>query len=214
MLFIVESILERKEDSVLVKWEGYKSPTWEPLSNMPVFIQHFVDKKGGGKIPDPVVKHKKNVDGNIHVMLEWLTETGEKDIMWQKVAETEDDIFKCDTRKDKDKRICRHSFGINIACWPCGVVVMFKELFGSEGASQVYAQVTEWMATLPDGKLRKLKWLLYDDMCHLGEEPTVCFIIAYAFKLQGHFLRERKTFRIPLEDFLPLKIWRLISCIY
>ena len=26
----------------------------------------------------------------------------------------------------QDKRLCRHSFGINIACWPCGVIVMFK----------------------------------------------------------------------------------------
>jgi hypothetical protein len=28
---------ERKAESVLVKWEGYKKPTWEPLSNMPDF---------------------------------------------------------------------------------------------------------------------------------------------------------------------------------
>ena len=45
---------------------------------------------------------------------------------------------------------------------------VIQELFGSESASQVYAQITEWMATLPRDKLRKVKWLLYDDMCHLG----------------------------------------------
>ena len=129
ILFIIESLLEQKEDSVLVKWEGYKTPTWEPVSNMPVFIKHFLEKNGCGNIPDPVVKHKKTVDGNVHVMLEWRTDAGEKDVMWQKVKVNEEDVFKCDTKKDKDKRICRPSFGINIACWPCGVVVMFKVMY-------------------------------------------------------------------------------------
>ena len=126
MLFIIESILEQKGDSILVKWEGYKHPTWEPFANMPEFVKHFVENSGPGKIPDPVVKHQKTVDGNTYVMLEWRTDTGEKDVVWKKVDKTEESTFKCDTKKDKDKRICRHSFGINIACWPCGVVVMFK----------------------------------------------------------------------------------------
>ena len=127
MLFVIEAILEQKEDLVLVKWLGYANPTWKPFGNMPEFVQHFLDKNGCGKIPDPVIKHKKAVDGNTHVMLEWRTEAGEKDVTWQKVGATdEEEVFKCDTKKDKDKRICRHSFGINIACWPCGIVVMFK----------------------------------------------------------------------------------------
>ena len=49
--------------------------------------------------------------------------------------------------------------------------IYLKELFGSESSSQVYAQVTEWMATLEHQHLRKIKWLLYDDMCHLGIGP-------------------------------------------
>jgi hypothetical protein len=82
-----------------------------------------VEKSGTGKIPDPLVKHQKTVEGNTYVM---CTETGEKDVVWKKVDKTEEDVFKCDTKKDKDKRICRQTFGINIACCPCGVVVMFK----------------------------------------------------------------------------------------
>ena len=103
----------------------------------------------------------------------------------------------------QDKRVCRHSFGINIACWPCGVVVMFQakkyiayinilsingvtnihlsinkyykdpfsmqELFGSEGVQQVYAQVTQWLSTLKEENRRKISWILYDNMCHLGK---------------------------------------------
>ena len=48
------------------------------------------------------------------------------------------------------------------------LICLFKELFGSESSSQVYAQITEWMSTLREENLRKIKWLLYDDMCHLG----------------------------------------------
>ena len=126
-LFVVEGITEIKLDDVLVKWEGYKNPTWEPMSNMPSFIRKFVSSHGCGKVPDPIIKHEKVIDGNKHVMLEWTTDAGDKDVLWHAVEKTdEEEVFKCDTKKDKDTRLCRHSFGINIACWPCGVVVMFK----------------------------------------------------------------------------------------
>ena len=29
--------------------------------------------------------------------------------------------YTCNTQKDKDKRICRHSFGVLFGCSPCGV---------------------------------------------------------------------------------------------
>ena len=44
----------------------------------------------------------------------------------------------------------------------------YQEFFGSEGVAQVYAQVTQWLFTLPEEKRRKISWILYDDMCHLG----------------------------------------------
>ena len=84
MLFIIEAILEVKGDSVLVKWEGYKESTWEPLSNMPEFVVQFVEQNGCGKIPEPVVKHEKVIDGNKHILLEWKNNVGEKDVLWQK----------------------------------------------------------------------------------------------------------------------------------
>ena len=31
----------------------------------------------------------------------------------------------------------RHTFGVFLLCWPCGLVVSFDELFGSEGKLQV-----------------------------------------------------------------------------
>ena len=67
------------------------------------------------------------------------------------------DMFNCNTRKDRDKRVSRHSFGVFIGCWPCGVVTMFDELFGSEGIRQVYALVIEWLATLKEEDRKKIR---------------------------------------------------------
>lgn len=105
-------------------------------------------------------------------MLVWDDPTG--DMFWEEdsaftAADSADfEMFSCNTRKDKDKRICRHSFGVLFGCWPCGIVTIFDELFRSEGVKQVYGIVTEWMADLDDSERRKIKWILYDDMCHLG----------------------------------------------
>lgn len=48
------------------------------------------------------------------------------------------------------------------------LVTIFDELFRSEGVKQVYGIVTECMADLDVSERRKIKWILYDDMCHLG----------------------------------------------
>ena len=70
--------LDIKAGTIQVKWENYEKPTWEPLSNMPIFIQKFVEINGCGKIPSPIVKHVKEVDGNCHALLEWNNDVGEK----------------------------------------------------------------------------------------------------------------------------------------
>ena len=59
-------------------------------------------RSGCGRIPDPVVRHEKQVDGNRHILLEWTDECGVRDVMWQ-IAELElgNSEFNCDTRKDK-----------------------------------------------------------------------------------------------------------------
>ena len=33
--FIIEKVLNRKGNKVLVKWLDYEQPTWEPISNIP-----------------------------------------------------------------------------------------------------------------------------------------------------------------------------------
>ena len=43
---------------------------------------------------------------------------------------------------DKDKRPNRHSCGILIGCFPCGITVMLDELFQSEGIAQVILNIS------------------------------------------------------------------------
>ena len=44
--------------------------------------------------------------------------------------------------QEKDKRVHRHTVGLHIAAWPCGIIPDFAELFGSESISQVYFYTT------------------------------------------------------------------------
>ena len=71
----------------------------------------------------------------------------------------------CNTEKDRDKRVNRHTCGILIALYPCGTVEFFDEIFGCESKSQVYAIVLEWLATI--AKDKRPSTILYDDACHL-----------------------------------------------
>ena len=51
--------------------------------------------------------------------------------------------------------------------WPCGIVPLWDELFGSEGMKQVYAIILEWAMNLDPEDRDSFSYILYDDMCHL-----------------------------------------------
>ena len=44
----------------------------------------------------------------------------------------------CGTQKLRDKIICRYNVGIFLGAFPCCIVPLWDELFGSESISQVY----------------------------------------------------------------------------
>ena len=58
--------------------------------------------------------------------------------------------------------------GIFLGAFPCGVVPLWDELFGSESTSQVYGVFIEYLSQLPDEERERLKDLIYDDNCHLS----------------------------------------------
>jgi hypothetical protein len=68
-------------------------------------------------------------------LLVWDDEAGE--MFWEAddglniEALQENETYNCNTRKDKDKRICRHSFGVLFGCSPCGVGKYYKWLLES-----------------------------------------------------------------------------------
>ena len=57
--------------------------------------------------------------------------------------------------------------GILVGAFPCGIITLFDELYGSESLTQVYAIVIEYLAELPKTTREKLIEILYDDACHL-----------------------------------------------
>ena len=70
-------------------------------------------------------------------------------------------------KKTKDKRDRRHMVGILVGTKPCGTVVMFDELYGSESISRVTGILSEYVSKLSVEGKEKLKHLNYDDACHL-----------------------------------------------
>ena len=186
--YIVESILDITEEDgkqvFKVKWFNFPSEaaTMEPEENIPKFIvEYYKDRTKLGKVlPSPRIKHtKKTSSGTLFHFLTW---EGEKGGQWHG-----EDFFKlaggvdgegdemlvlpdlsCRTRKSRDKRICRWNVGISLGAFPCGVVPLWDELFGSESTSQVYGVFIEYLSQLPEEERGRLTDLIYDDNCHLA----------------------------------------------
>lgn len=178
--FIIETILdiEKEADNKVfkVKWLGYPEPTLEKEDRIPGFIRkYYSDDSGrlGCKLPNPRIKHTKKVGGSDIHLLSWGGEAGDewlKDDYFNFLSEDGEVLnsqvsVSCNTRKSRDKTCRRHTVGVFVGAYPCGTIVLFDELYGSEGISQVYGILVEFLARLED--LDSLEELLYDDCCHL-----------------------------------------------
>ena len=53
-VFLIEEILEKKENEYHIKWKGYTTTTWEPASTVPKFIRDFY-RTGQKKLPNPKI---------------------------------------------------------------------------------------------------------------------------------------------------------------
>jgi hypothetical protein len=60
----------------------------------------------------------------------------------------------------------RHTLGLFLGAYPCGVVVVWDKLYGSESISQVYGILIEYLSSL--SKL-ELVHIIYDDACHIAK---------------------------------------------
>ena len=186
--YIVETILAIKTEGDTemfeVKWLGYPDSTWEKGDRIPGFIKKFYldkAKRFGAKLPNPRIKHTKKVGGSEIHLLSFGDDSGDE---W-----LHDDLFKylsedgeimnsnltvtCNTRKSRDKTCRRHTVGVFVGAFPCGTIVLFDELYGSESISQVYGILVAFLARLDN--METLEELLYDDCCHLkafSEKPS------------------------------------------
>lgn len=103
-IYIIESIQEFKEDEgkniFKVKWFGFpdEAATWEPVDNIPKFIQDYYihnQERLGNKLPNPRIKcSKKLSNGTKYHYLTWDGEAGGK---W-----LTDDFFKMANGDDED----------------------------------------------------------------------------------------------------------------
>ena len=178
--FVVETILDMKhegEDKMLkVKWLGYPDATWEKEDRIPGFIRKYYSDKPsrlGSKLPNPRVKHTKKVGGSDIHLLSWGGDDGDEWLHEDFFHYLSDDgevlnsnlSVTCNTRKSRDKTCRRHTVGVFVGAYPCGTIVLFDELYGSESITQVYGILVEFLSRLED--MTSLEELLYDDCCHL-----------------------------------------------
>ena len=182
-IYVIESIIENKDDLWKIKWLGFpiEESTWEATSNIQPWILSYYgeDRSRLGKpLPEPTIKHVKKAGDEIYYYLSWGSENV-KGNPWKgksffalaaedgEIIDQLDDDKTCNTKKTKDKRDRRHIVGIMVETKPCGVVVLFDELFGSESLTQVYGMLVEYISRLPESGQNSLEHILYDDACHL-----------------------------------------------
>ena len=185
--FVVESILAIKtvdgKEMFEVKWVGYPEATWEKYDRIPGFIRKYYSDRAdrfGTKLPNPRIKHTKKVGGSDIHLLSWGDDSGDQwlhDDFFNYLSEDGEIMnsnltVTCNTRKSRDKTCRRHTVGVFVGAYPCGTIILFDELYGSESISQVYGILVEFLARLDN--MDTLKELLYDDCCHLkafSEKP-------------------------------------------
>ena len=180
-VFFIKSLLlyNEESDSFLVRWANSQddNTTWEKSEMLPKFIIDFYKEdlsRLGQEIPKPRIKWtKEGGPGEKFHFLSWG-----KSGSWVNDHELQDSIYdlefsmsipesSCNTRKEKDKRSRRHTVGLHIVTWPCGVIPDFGELFGSESITQVWAMICDFLGDMNEDKRNQLKAFLYDDACHL-----------------------------------------------
>ena len=151
-VFIVEAILKREHEKYLVKCIGYE-PEWMPMNVIPTFILEHFHNNGKTKLPQPHILSTTSTGNIVYNTLTWTgdptlpTWTPEMFADYEDI-EDQDAQLRCNTKKDKDSRFHRHTAGIFIGCWPCGVCVLWDELYGSENIRQVFGIITDWLRYL------------------------------------------------------------------
>ena len=204
-VFIIESIMDIRtkngEKELLVKWLNFptEKSTWEPECNIPQFIvKYYSDPyKLGQKLPDPQIKHTKTIGGVDYHFLQWGGETTGNwhDEDFFKIVSEDGELsstihVSCNTRKSRDKRERRHTVGILVGAFPCGMIVLWDEIYGSESISQVYGIMIEFFGNLSN--IENIKEILYDDCCHLKkfaeneERAKMNDITSYFAKMSKH----------------------------
>ena len=88
----------------------------------------------GQKLPKPRIKHTKKIGETLLHKLSWGDEAGGEwleDDWFQVLSEnltSESTNVSCNTRKSRDKRERRHTVGVFLGAFPCGIIVIGKRV--------------------------------------------------------------------------------------
>ena len=125
-------------------------------------------------MPKPKVKKTKRVGGTKYHLLSWNQENSPENwvsedilniVAYNDVVDSSEKS--CNTLKSRDKWDKRHTVGILVTAKPCGIIVLYEELFGSESLTQVYNFLVQYVANLSEDGRNKINQIVYDDACHL-----------------------------------------------
>ena len=84
----------------------------------------------GQRLPKPKIKHTKKIGETLLHKLSWGDEAGGEwleDDWFQTLSEnliSESTNVSCNTRKSRDKRERRHTVGVFLGAFPCGIIVI------------------------------------------------------------------------------------------
>ena len=124
-VFIVEKLMNRRKNEVLVQCAGYE-PEWMDCSLVPSFLLENFHSSGQEDIPLPRVVSSSQKGGIVYKSLIWREDLSlptldhQNAALFHNVQEgqteryTTEKPLSCNTRKDKDSRFHRHTCGIFI----------------------------------------------------------------------------------------------------
>ena len=155
------------------------SSFWEPRENIPSFLIRNYEA-GKSNIPQAKIKEVIKIGQQERVILTWedndnLEPFVPSENITDPEKEYEETPSECNTRKNLDGLFHRRTAGIFIGAWPCGIVPLFSEVYGTENVAQVHGLISDFLFQNDV----TLHYLLYDDACHLLQYALNAIRMAY-----------------------------------
>ena len=132
-------------------------------------MKQYFEETGSSDLPKPTIRKRQTIRGSEEIQLAWgdLSADAEEYVQSDGIIDPESEYdhinVTCNTKKNARTRTLRYSAGIFLGMYPCGIIPLFSQLYGSESVSQVHGICSNFFSA-NNHRIRKL---IYDDACHL-----------------------------------------------